>query len=213
LKYTDPSGWLFDKYFNENGEFLYDDGIGNNIRIIDNHTYNLLTNFGEIDLSETPEYVLKQLGSLFSNTNLNKESQLKIYNYFNPTDLTLKAETRESLKTKSNFIMAYVPKSNYFAINLSVASESKLFDNYYNIINTYVHENKHYDDYKTGGYDFVSKLPKYYKEQRTISTQMNHSSWDNTSNDYKKNIIKYGLNNNYYHAFPMQRLTISQINF
>jgi hypothetical protein len=186
----DPTGRLDDKYFDEKGNYLGDDGKGNNIRIITKNQFAMFTDNGNVSPVEI-ESELKMIGVLFSDyvqkTEMSSENQLKVYDYFNPTDLSIENSTK-------NFNMAFTNgtsgKDNKILINLQ--KNLNHVDNFYNVINMFEHENKHYIDYKKLGHNAYISTPKSIREQNAINYQMNHSSWVKTSDIFKKGVIKYG---------------------
>ncbi|MDL2262666.1 hypothetical protein LJC11_04085 [Bacteroidales bacterium OttesenSCG-928-I21] len=210
LKYWDPTGMLVDKYFDELGNYLGDDKVGYNIRIISQSQWNMYTD-GFEDLS-TIEAILKQAGILFSDyvqqTNMNEEYQLNVYQHFNPTYLELK---NFDYKGNGNMGFAYGTKGimkPFIRIDLfENLSKNKYADNYLNITNMFQHEDKHYLDYKLMGYEIYKNFDSFRKERRAIELQMNHSSWTNTSDAFKKGILEY-LDKNTYKKIQTLQINI-----
>lgn len=212
LRYTDPSGMLIDKYFDENGNYLYDDGIGDNIRILNSSTYNIFTNFGEESLSETPIDILKNSAVLFSQSNINEDTQLKIYDYFNPTDLPL---LKAPKSPNGGMIFHADKKGNIETINIQIRLENNklqgISDNYYEIINLFSHEEQHYKDYKFLGISNYINTDIYVREFRAINAQIRHESFSKTRPEFQNSIKMYGTQFGY--PFRMQRLAIPGIKF
>jgi hypothetical protein len=203
LKYADPSGWLIDKYFDLKGNYLGDDGIGNDIRIMDRDHFNMLTDFGRENLTDL-ECILKQSSTLFSDyinydgrsRGLQEEFQLKIYQHFNPTGLRLENYDHKGV---GNMGFAHGEKrimQPFIRIDLLENLKGGLVNNYDNVINMFEHENQHRIDYKQFGHEQYMKIKKTdenFLDQKAIKYQMNHSSWKNTSEYFKKGIKNYGI--------------------
>jgi RHS repeat-associated protein len=217
---VDPDGMSFgepDKYFDRKGNEVYDDGIGYGVRIIDDQTYNLFTNFGTESLAETPREILQSSTVPMSEANLSESVEIKIYKNLISTNLPVINKTNSELNT--DFNMAYVivieannKYNNYLAINLDKNRRNKYCDNYEIIRNMYAHENGHRQDFLILGSNRYLSIPREMREQRAIKAQMNDPTWINASqnSDYKNGIIDYAKKNNY--LFYMERLPISIIN-
>ena len=209
IMYSDRTGLAADKYFDETGKPLGDDKVGNNIRIIPQSQFNMLTNNGQEDLTNI-ENVLKQSSSLLSDyingqdKGLQEDFQLKIYQHFNPTDLKLENNT-----SINNMAFSYGIKGKNLKILVNLQGNLNYVDNYDNVTNMFEHEKKHYIDYKLMGHDRFMNFDTFLKEQRAIKAQMEHDSWINTSDRFKMGVLKY-LDANTYKHMPI--LPIKPIN-
>ena len=186
----DPTGRLDDKYFDEKGNYLGDDGKGNNIRIITKNQFAMFTDNGNVSPVEI-ESELKMIGVLFSDyvqkTEMSSENQLKVYDYFNPTDLSI-----ENSKDVANMGFSYNTAGNNLKLLVNLKGNSNYVDNYDNVRNIFEHEKTHYCDFRKNGVDNYRKMSRIKKEQNAINTQMRHKSWKNTSQDFKDGVIRYG---------------------
>ena len=186
----DPTGRLDDKYFDEKGNYLGDDGKGNNIRIITKNQFAMFTDNGNVSPVEI-ESELKMIGVLFSDyvqkTEMSSENQLKVYDYFNPTDLSI-----ENSKDVANMGFSYNTAGNNLKLLVNLKGNSNYVDNYDNVRNMFEHEKTHYCDFRKNGVDNYRKMSRIKKEQNAINTQMRHKSWKNTSQDFKDGVIRYG---------------------
>src|SRR5690554_136744 len=99
VKYVDPTGMFVedydDDYFNKQGEYLGSDNAQtDNVRIIEQNIWdaNKIIDGGN---GESIDYNVGNENSIaFSESNLSNDEQLAVYQYYNPTDLTLKANTK-----------------------------------------------------------------------------------------------------------------------
>ena len=64
-------------------------------------------------------------------------------------------------------------------------------NNYYNVINLFVHEKKHYDDFSELGPEAYRVLPPQIKEQRAILAQISDPSWQKTDEIIKDALDYY----------------------
>jgi hypothetical protein len=131
------------------------------------------------------------IGVLFSDyvqkTEMSSENQLKVYDYFNPTDLSI-----ENSKDVANMGFSYNTAGNNLKLLVNLKGNSNYVDNYDNVRNIFEHEKTHYCDFRKNGVDNYRKMSRIKKEQNAINTQMRHKSWKNTSQDFKDGVIRYG---------------------
>ena len=170
-------------YFDFHGRFLgSDNSTEDYIRIItendwksicfSDHSGNLIVD-AELGL---------RLSKPFSKANLDSESSLYIYDYYNITGLTLKDRGLEPKRKDDEgagmtFRVSIINRENpsyehYIAIPIELNKQIDIYDNYNNIINSFVHEYKHYLDYaKYGLQGYLSIKDKDRDKHTTISFQ------------------------------------------
>jgi hypothetical protein len=120
---------------------------------------------------------------------------LNVYDYYNPTDLPLGiSNTKKDNVGGMTFSIAESKDNIRLRILIKVKGNisTRLADNANDIKNSFAHESKHYADYKEKGHNVYKSMSKDRQEQRAIFYQMNHSTYIDTTPDYKKGIIKYG---------------------
>ena len=173
----DPNG--MDWYFDEYGNYLDDDKNGSNIRYMSRETWESYTK-GE-DITKIAD-ILQNTASLFSKANLSVDAQLNVYNHFNPTDLPLTAidDGNAGMQFRAEKKMTTGEVSTSIGIRLEGNKSRGWADNIYEVTNLFSHEEKHYNDYKEWGHEGYNNTPQNRRESRAISTQMRHSSFDNT---------------------------------
>ncbi len=69
---------------------------------------------------------------------------------------------------------------------------TKVADHANEITNSFIHEGKHYSDYKTLGFEGYVSVPENRREQRAISTQMKHESFKGTRSGFQRAVKRYG---------------------
>ena len=213
---VDPNVMEIDRFYDENGNFLYDDGVGNNIRILNSSAYNILTNGGQHGLDEVSTEGLHVMAGLLSQSNISVDAELKIMNDFNPTDLPL-VKGIETGKGGMTFSAEKDKAGNeiaYIQIRLEKNRELKVSDNYENIRNFFAHENQHFEDYKAlGGVEGINNfpLPLYIFECRATTAEMQHDSYQKTSSFYKQARIRTA--NDHGYPFRMKRLPVPNISY
>lgn len=128
---------------------------------------------------------------------INQKSALKVYEHYNNTGLPLFIDNaisgnfkfnneghNHSLRISVNIVKNLTPNKQGFTL-----------DNYFDIINSLnVHEGLgHYNKYKELGLIKYSEIPSYSREIDAIETQKKDSSWNKTTDKYKKGVLKYYL--------------------
>ena len=186
---VDDSGMLDDKYFDENGNYLGDDNKGSNIRIIIKSQYNMLTDDGNVSANEV-ESVLKKGGVLFSEyveqTNMSEESQLNVYEHFNPTDLSI-----ENSEEVENMGFYFEKTGSNLKLLVNLEKNLKHADNFNNLENMFEHEGNHYCNFIIKGIGAYLKTPQVDREMDAFNDQMQHPSWEGTTKEFKEGVKKY----------------------
>jgi len=191
----DPDG--NDDYFElKTGKYLGSDGAeSNNVRIMSQSDWDTHSSVNENGVRTVDHDIGNSNSGSFSeaSTSMTNQSQLAVYQYYNKTGLNLRytnnAEYNMAFKTDPIFD----EKTRKTEIKLSIVvnlkenAKRKFCDNANEIINLFVNEKTHYDDYKRLGYDeYYKKDYNTYLEPRAIEAQMKHPSWNGTSERYKK---------------------------
>lgn len=207
MRFIDTNGMLIDDYFNKEGQFLgSDNAITDNVKIIDSKDWNSNKQVTTKRTETIDHEKGVALSTNFSENTMTEEATLNVYNHYNPTGLTLVS----SLKENGNGGMALSTKrkngnvEQKIIVKVEGNKKTKLADHANEITNSFVHEKSHYDDSRSYGLDAYLNTPKETREQRAISTQMNHSSFIGTRPEYQNAIRSYGIQ----HAmiFPLRSL-------
>jgi len=184
MRFIDPDGMAPDDYFNKAGKYLGSNNAKTyNVRVIDQNTWD--TNKSVQNGKETIDNKIgNQSSQKFSEAKLDTKSALKVYQHYNPTDLTLKAVENKypdgrlaggmsfTLKTSGEKLI-----SKYINVCVQGNYQTGISDHANEITNTFVHEGQHYQDFKTLGVSKYRSTAVPLLEQRAISTQMNHPSF------------------------------------
>jgi hypothetical protein len=205
LKYTDPSGWLIDDYFDRNGNFLYRDNKETDyIWIVDDYL-DAITRATDKDLNIW-DYAIK---TSIEDATLSREAFKNIISFYDNELGSVDGKTKNavldvSFTSDRNTIMEakHVPYSYFFGLfegyndkintNYRDGKINSLLNTGSNIKNTLVHEYKHVYDYHNG---FYRKYKQEQLELRAIDKQKQHPTYQYTTPDYKRNIEKYYENN------------------
>ncbi|MDR2834786.1 MAG: hypothetical protein LBV69_01105, partial [Bacteroidales bacterium] len=197
LKYSDPSGWLIDDYFDKNGKFLYRDNKKTDFIWIVSGEIDAITGNGNYDRSDL------FIKTRIEDTKLSREAVLNIVNFYDKELGAVEGKDNNvELKTRvmdRNIIMQQEVGASHFLFGFEFwkGSESilinyknnsgmhKVLNAVSNIKNALVHEYKHNID-KRNGYTKETTL-----EIRAIEKQKQHSTYNKTTPEYKKVIKRY----------------------
>ena len=188
LKYVDPDGRRFDDYFSFLGKYLGSDGKPTSyVRVTSEEEWEK-----NVKISTDGEKTIFQVDDamnsvLHSESNISEEASLNIYDHYNMTGLPL--SVNENSKGAG---MNFKVENGKISIQIKLAGNKKLgfSDNANDIINSFVHENKHYMDYKKLGNKEYHKVPQRERELNAVFTQMKHESFNKASPAFQKAIKK-----------------------
>ena len=206
--YIDPTGMFIDDYFNENGIYLgTDNSESQKIRIMSQSTYDRL----KVSMLNENGVINEEIGIansiLHSKSNITAEGSLAVYQHYNPTDLPL--FELSTTKTSYNITALFKHDSKKaigIGIDINGYRNSEVSDYISEIVNMFVHENKHYEDYKLG-YNIYSTMDRKRKEQRAISTQMKDPTFREMRSEIQQGVINYGQRH-YDMLFPLKTPSI-----
>lgn len=212
IKFIDPDGMAampLDDYFNKDGKYLGSDNAStDNVKIIDQKIWDKEKNLTTKGVETIEHEKGKASSQKFSESVLSTESTLNVYQHYNTTDLALKPHQKEE-KNKGG--MTFVPTKNgtkesgYIEIRIEGNKSNGIADHANEITNIFVHEAKHYSDFKEVGYTKFNKMDDHFIESRAIHTQIQHPSFSRTRQGFQKAIIGYGRSWNM--AFPINPKT------
>ncbi len=207
LRFIDPDGMLVDYYFNKGDKYLgKDEAKTDNVKIIEQNDWDSNKTING-DGTESIEHATGKANSTdFSASNLTENATLSVYDHYNPTDLDLAAKQNE---TGAGGLTFHAERKNgktseRIDVNIEGNKRTKVADHANEIINTFSHEEQHYKDYKALGFNGYRNIPLDRREQRAVSTQMNHESYGGTRPGYQRAIIKYGQSHGM--LFPVKPL-------
>lgn len=192
IRFLDPDGMLEENhYYDEDGNKLGedDDETSFEVRIIDQGVWASIENNGMIDASLLEKDDFK----LASDSDISEEASRSIIDNYNPTDLELVSAELDNDKAMS--FDARDETNIHLKVDISQMNKTGTINNNQNIVNTFVHEDKHYSDYKSLGRRGFAKTHSAKLELDAIDAQIEHPSYDNTSNSYKISINKYRIKN------------------
>lgn len=196
MRYIDPTGMWIDDYFSENGDYLgTDNSESQKVRIMNQTAWD--TN------KSNDGTIVSQKGqvnsTLLSKSGVSDKVFFNVYQHYNPTDLKL------SITNSSTGLMQFTVESHNNEIlgkkievdRRNIFAEGTM-DNVAEIKSSFIHEEKHYNDLKefgVGKYMEMSQKTNISGRQvvdnRAISTQISHSTWEQTSPSYQSGIRDY----------------------
>jgi RHS repeat-associated protein len=199
----DPNGE--DEYFNEFGKYLGSDNstTSNKNKIISQYNWDAAKQtqkIGNKSIDFISESNGKEMSILPSDAHLTEQAQLNIYKHYNNTGLPLVSNKADD-GTKIGMVTHAVSensekfKPTKIKINLLSNSKAKIIDNPDDIINIFVHEKQHVDDYKSGKINLRNYTNKQPADCRAIETQKNHSSYSRISDFLRNSIDDYSIKN------------------
>ncbi|WP_321333063.1 RHS repeat-associated core domain-containing protein [uncultured Bacteroides sp.] len=190
MKYIDPTGMFYDDYFNQYGKYLGTDNSSTDyVRVMDDSQWSMNSNGdGTID----PEIGVS-VGALHSESTINTEASLGIYQHYNSTGMPLDNTVRGAFKKGSTGMITQSIKGNPVRVDVDVAGfkEAGYSDHSNEIKNFFVHEGQHVGDMKLMGYNLKGSPSDKMGEARAIQTQMSHSTYSGTGSDFKAGINEY----------------------
>ena len=194
-------GRKIDDYFTKDGKYLgTDDAKTDNVRIIDESEWKkqssvmgtmIIHDVGN-DLSESP-----------TDAEVSENAQMNIYNYYNPTDLTLlkdnsgdynmtfRVEIIESIVNGN--IVSTSSSAKEIGINVKRNYVSGYINNAADIKSLFEHEATHYNDFKSfpEKYLEIRETNNNRLELRAITNQLNQGYYKYCSDNFKKGIMTY----------------------
>jgi len=193
--FIDPDGMRIDDYFNQFGKFLgKDNATSDRVRIISQEEWEknkTVTNDGV----ETIDHSIGSNNSvLHSEANLPTEASLAVYDHYNPTDLNL-LEDKDSGSAWGMSFNAFSKNGDIqvsIKVKLKGNKEQKISDNANEIIHLFSHEEQHNSDFKTLGLEGYISIGKSRREQRAVTTQINHDSFGKTRSGFQRAVKSYG---------------------
>ena len=199
VKLVDPDGKEIDDYFSKLGKYLgSDNATTDNVRIISEDVWNGLHKdpMGRID--KNVGYVLSTDFATASHTDMSVESQLLVYQHYNPTNYNIEnlnndGKTWGMRTTQSNM------ESPVIKIRLNGNSTGlEICNNAEEIKNLYAHEKGHIQQCQSIGFSAYKQLTKNNQETHAVRTQMSDPSWEKTRHSFKKSFMEYGKKHGLY---------------
>lgn len=127
------------------------------------------------------------MSNLASESSLSTNAQLNIYQHYNPTNLPLFADNRpEEDNGKKSGMTTWAPNfvPNRITIRLKGNLKSGVIDNVDEIVNFFVHEEVHVNDYRSGRTN-SSNSENTSHDCRAIEIQKSHPSYAKTRKTFK----------------------------
>lgn len=192
IRRIDPTGMLYDDYFNRQGQYLGTDNSKTDyIRIVDQEEWNQYKKSdGNID-----PIVGKEIGALHSQSGISADATLSIYEHYNPTNVKLELNNNIS---NMSYSIEYTKKNGEFKLlsekmllNAETAISYNYADKISDIQNSFIHESKHYMDRINWGLGKYINTSHTLRELRAIEVQYNDPSWMKTSEAFKNNVKAY----------------------
>lgn len=185
----DPDGMT--DYFRRDGSFVYSDDFDNGmIRILSfdepiDERFNSLDDIcGDLLLNSYYFY------EAITNGQIEQEAAIKIYDHYNTTGLPLMPN---SDGTRS---MGFYGNTDSPYILVDITNSRLTMDSYFNLSNRLNnHEGYHYQVWKDNGSiaRTVNKREQFSEEILAVVSQMNATTWQSTTKDFKKDALQYQL--------------------
>ena len=186
VKLVDPDGQMIDDYFSKEGKYLgTDNAKTDNVRIMDEGRWNELNENGVIE--HTVGYENSESFSS-AHTTMCQESQLEVYQHYNPTKCKLYATS--SISNPGNIGMVTTTRKGISKIGVFLEDNFKgiaVSDHANEITNMFVHEGQHVKDHKNKAF-----ILDYEYENSALMTQFNHDSWQKCRPEFKHAVTNYG---------------------
>ncbi|NLM68104.1 MAG: hypothetical protein GX180_13170 [Enterococcus sp.] len=183
-------------YFDANGNYYGTDNTDDDyIRIISQENWAKILETDEYgNISVNVEQGMKLSIGFSKATDMNEDATLAVYNHYNPTDLDLAAKQDE---TGAGGMTFHAERKNgktseRIDVRIEGNRKTKIADRANEIKNIFAHEKQHYDDYKKLGFEGYKKVPLDIREQRAVSAQMKHESYQGTRPGFQRAVVKYG---------------------
>ena len=188
----DPTGCA--DYFDNNGQLIFRDLVDDGrILVTSRDVVNAAIQEADDGLLGQASFDILSAGSMsFSSAvregTMSENAALNVYEHYNSTGLPL------SIDNAIEYDMCFTAPGDKAQIKIN--NEKNLrgehyFDNSYNIVNAFTHEQKHLFDYKQYGRSVFARSNEPVVELRAINYQKEHSSWAKTTKGYKEGIEKY----------------------
>jgi len=209
IRFIDPTGMLVDDYFNEKGTYLgKDEATTDNVKITTQQSWDATKTVN----SDGTESIDHATGSNISIDNskseLSTSAELSVYDHYNSTGQTLNATSPENGDGGAAFWA--IRKNGVITTGIEVNIEGNktkphnIADHANEIINTFVHEGKHEDDYNQLGFDGYKNMPQIYKESRAVQTEMNDITFPLMRPTIQKMKIDYGVSKGFVLPIKIQ---------
>jgi hypothetical protein len=200
----------YDDYFNRDGVYLgTDNSTSEQVRVMDQGAWEAnKSGDGTIDHDTGVAN-----SSLHSKSGIAEKASINIYKHYNTQNRRLIADKGEYLMQNKVASIGNEIIDNYIKVDLKNLSKDGVADQINDIISSFVHENTHGDDFNNWGISKMEKMSKETMETRALSAQAKHSSWEKTTDNYKRmmsnyanslNVIVPGIN----HSFLKTSITV-----
>jgi len=180
----DPDGMA--DYFGNNGKYYGNDGAKNDdVRVTTQDNWNKMqTTNDKGNITYNTDYKTNQSVAFSQAQDISEDATLDVYQHYNPTDLSLRANASENGSSGGAFWYKRDGSAEGIEINIQGNKSLGISDHSNEIKNTFVHEKQHYDDYTELGVKAYIAMPNDQKEQRTVSVSIK----DETFNKMRANI-------------------------
>ena len=186
VKLVDPDGMEIDDYFSKEGKYLgTDNAKTDNIRIINESRWNELSENGVIDHADGYD---NSENFSSAHTKMSQESQLEVYQHYNPTKCQLFATSSKHNPSQYGMITTTKGKKSKIGIYLEANYKGIAVSDHANeITSMFVHEEQHAKDHIIKNFVF-----DYEYECSALLTQFNHSSWLKCRTAFRHGVTNYG---------------------
>lgn len=194
IYWIDPDGMgATDDYFNKQGKYLGSDNANtDNVRVIEQKTWDDNKTVNDEGIESINHKIGNENSVAFSESDLQTQEQLNVYQHYNPTDLTLKPNFNAE-KGGAEFRVSEIGDKYMEIYTEGNKKGTKIADDANAIKSKFVHEKNHYETYKKSGYEVISNPSNLNSlEQMAVRAQINDPTFAKTSEAFQKDQLKYG---------------------
>jgi len=188
----DPDGMA--DYFGNDGKYYGNDGAKNDdVRVTTQNNWNKMqTTDDKGNITYNTDYKTNQSVAFSQAQGMSEDATLDVYQHYNPTDLSLRANASENGSGGGAFWYKRDGSAKGIEINIQGNKSLGISDHSNEIKNTFVHEKQHYDDYTELGVKAYIAMSNDQKEQRAVSSSIKDETFSKMRTNIQELKKEYG---------------------
>lgn len=213
----DPDGMA--DYFGYDGKYYGNDGAKNDdVRVITQDNWDKMqTTDDKGNITYNTDYKTNQSVAFSQAQGISEDATLDVYQHYNPTDLSLRANVSENGSGGGAFWYKRDGSAEGIEINIQGNKSWGISDHSNEIKNTFVHEKQHYDDYTKFGVKAYIAMSNDQKEQRAVLVSIKDETFSKMRANIQKLKKKYGAKHGLIYPTlpinPLQTIVSQPIKF